>query len=60
MKSLFGVLRSNMLSSIVSMFGNDISREASMSQHSAIYDAINHCQPSTAKEAAHKHIRYVE
>lgn len=60
MKSLFSVLRSNMLSSIVSMFDNDISREALMSQHSAIYDAIIHRQPSTAKEAAHKHIRYVE
>jgi len=59
-KSLFSVLQTNMLSSIASMFENDISREALMHQHAAIYDAIINRQPSTAKEAAHQHIRYVE
>ncbi|MGH1486424.1 MAG: FCD domain-containing protein [Cellvibrionaceae bacterium] len=59
-KSLFTVLQTNMRSSISKMFENQIAREALMNQHSAIYDAIINRQPSTAKEAAHQHIRYVE
>ncbi len=59
-KSLFSVLQTNMHSSITKMFENRIAREALMNQHSAIYDAIVNRQPSTAKEAAHQHIRYVE
>jgi len=50
MKSLFSVFQSNMLSSIASMFENDIFREALISQHLAIYDAIMHRQPSTTKK----------
>lgn len=59
-KSFFSVLRSNMLSSITSMFDNDISRDTLMQQHAAIYDAIIKRQPGTAKELVHRHIRYVE
>ncbi|MFT6388937.1 MAG: GntR family transcriptional repressor for pyruvate dehydrogenase complex [Cellvibrionaceae bacterium] len=59
-KSLFSVLQTNMLSSIASMVKNDISREALMHQHAAIYNAIINKQPSTAKEAAHQHIGYAE
>jgi GntR family transcriptional repressor for pyruvate dehydrogenase complex len=60
MKSLFAVFQVTMRSSITQMFESSIAREALLHQHSAIYDAIVHRQPSTAKEAAHKHIRYVE
>ena len=59
-KSLLSVLEQNMHSSITQMFQNDITRDEIMNQHSAIYDAIIHRQPSTAKQAAQQHIRYVE
>lgn len=59
-KSLFTVLQTNMHISISQMFENRIAREALMNQHAAIYDAIVNRQPSTAKEAAHQHILYVE
>jgi GntR family transcriptional repressor for pyruvate dehydrogenase complex len=59
-KSLMTVLQINMHSSITRMFENQIAREALMNQHAAIYDAIINRQPSTAKKAAHQHIRYVE
>ena len=60
MKTMLTVFQVSMHNSISKMFENRITREALLNQHSAIYDAILHRQPSAAKEAVHKHIRYVE
>ncbi|GAB2197225.1 FCD domain-containing protein [Sessilibacter sp. MAH4] len=58
-KSLFSVFQSTMYQSIQELLANNITRDSLFNQHAAIYDAIHNRKPSTAREAAQQHVRYV-
>jgi len=60
MQSLFDVVRSSVFVNVSDIFSREPRRDALMRQHSEIYDAIMNAQPTTAREAAQRHIRYVE
>jgi GntR family transcriptional regulator, transcriptional repressor for pyruvate dehydrogenase complex len=60
MQSLFEVVRSSVFVNVSHMVAREPRRDILMRQHSDIYDAIMNAQPTTAREAAHRHIRYVE
>ncbi len=60
MQSLFEVVRNSLFVNVVDIFSRESCRDTLMRQHREIYDAIINAQPTTAREAAHRHIRYVE
>ncbi|MGS2716702.1 FCD domain-containing protein [Eionea flava] len=60
MQSLFDIVRSNVFVNVSDILSREPRRDILMRQHSEIYDAIVNAQPTTAREAAQRHIRYVE
>ncbi len=60
MQSLFEVVRNSVFVNVADIFSLESRRDILMRQHSEIYDAIINAQPTTAREAAQRHIRYVE
>jgi len=59
-QSLFELLRSNVTTNITDLYRYDVTREKILYQHQEICDAILSSQPSLARDAAYRHIHYVE
>jgi len=60
MKTLFSMLTTSIAENLDNVFQQPHARETIMQQHTHIYEAIMRSDASTAKQAVHDHLAYVE
>lgn len=60
LRSLFLILRTNVVSNRMNLYTRPSSREILLKQHKAIYEAIMTCDPEKARNAAANHLQYVK
>ena len=60
LRSLFLILRTNVVSNRMNLYIRPSSRKILLKQHKAIYEAIMTCDPEKARNAAASHLQYVK
>ena len=60
LRSLFLILRTNVVSNRMNLYIRPSSRKILLKQHKAIYEAIMTCDPEKARNAAAGHLQYVK
>ncbi len=60
LRSLFLILRTNVVSNRMNLYTRPSSRKILLKQHKAIYEAIMTCDPEKARNAAAGHLQYVK
>ena len=60
LRSLFLILRTNVVSNRMNLYIRPSSRKILLKQHKAIYEAIMTCDPEKARNAAAGHLKYVK
>ena len=60
LRSLFLILRTNVVSNRMNLYTRPSSRKILLKQHKAIYEAIMTCDPEKARNASAGHLKYVK